>query len=97
MAPRNIKVVQLNVTHMNVSWVKLSLEEARGLVTGYTITIFVYDEGRNRQKSSAVVAVGANTSYVLIAVEPSLNYQVTVSGSTAVGEGVQSSVVYENG
>ena len=96
MAPKNVNAYRLNATHVNVSWVKLTLEEARGFVTVYRVNIFVL-EGYSRQQSSYMTTVDAESSHVVIEVQPSFSYQVRVSASTSAGEGTFSTATDING
>jgi len=96
VAPKSVSVNRLNATHMNVSWVKLTLEEARGFVTGYTVR---YDtlESRGR-RAVRIEAVHPDSSYKVIGgLGFTESYSITVSASTVVGEGMSSSAVLSPG
>lgn len=81
---------------MNVSWVKLTLEEARGFVTGYTVT---YDSLESRRRRTVrIELVGAEESYKVVSgLEFTKSYSITVSARTLAGEGVASSPVIAQG
>ena len=67
-------------TSVAVSWELLTLEEARGFVTGYTVTFGA------RRRSNEPISVGSSTSRVVLnGLDPRLAYWVSVSGSTAAG------------
>lgn len=79
----------MNATHMNISWVKLTLEEARGFVTSYTIR---YDTLETRRKRAVVMeVVHPDSSYKVIGgLGVTETYSITVSASTSAGEGIES-------
>ena len=96
VAPKNVAVVRVNGTHMNITWGKLSLEEARGFITGYFVTYDINDGRRKREVRSELV--GKDESYKLIGnLDIEKNYYVTVSARTSAGEGVASIAVVVNG
>ena len=81
---------------MNVTWVKLTLEEARGLITGYTV-VYVIQEQRQR-KEEIVEFVYPEDSYGVIGgLYFTANYSVTVSTSTRVGQGKSSTAIIVHG
>ena len=95
IAPKNVAVVRVNGTHMNVTWGKLSLEEARGFITGYSVTYDINDGRKKREVRSEFV--GKDESYKLIgSLDIVKNYYVTVSTRTSAG-GVASDAVVVNG
>ena len=87
---------RLNVTHMNITWVKLSLEEARGVVTGYTVA---YDTLESRRRKEVMLEFAQpEDSYKVIGGLGFINsYSITVSASTAVGQGISSPPITVNG
>lgn len=87
---------RLNVTHMNITWVKLSLEEARGVVTGYTVS---YDTLDSRRRKEAILefAQPEDSYKVISGLGFTTSYSITVSASTAVGQGTSSSPIIVNG
>ena len=87
MAPRDVSIDRFNTTHMNVTWERLTLEEARGFITAYTIT---YDSSVSRRKRAAgVKAVDPDQSYAVIGgLELAASYYVILSASTAIGPGI---------
>lgn len=72
---------------MNVSWEKLTLEEARGFITAYTIT---YDSsGFHRKRAADVRVVDPDQSYAVIGgLELAESYYVILSASTGIGPGI---------
>ena len=86
----------MNVTHMNVSWVKLTLEEARGFVAGYTIN---YDSQEAcKRREARVEVVHPDSSYKVISgLMFTESYSVTMSASTSAGEGIISSPIISHG
>ena len=82
---------------MDVSWVPLTLEEARGFITGYTVTYTAEeDEERRRQLSKRDHDGGSETvsedqsSVTISGLDPDTQYSVSVAAETAVGRGVVS-------
>ena len=87
---------RLNVTHMNITWRKLSLEEARGFITSYTVSYDTLDS--RRRKEATVEFVHPEGSYKVISgLGITISYVVTVSASTAVGLGINSPPIIVNG
>lgn len=88
--------VRLNVTHMNVTWVTLTPEQARGFITGYTVT---YQSLALRSRKEAVMEfVQPGDTYKIIGgLEYTTPYLVTVSARTAVGEGISSPAITVHG
>ena len=78
---------------MNVSWVKLTLEEARGFVTGYTVR---YDSIESRRTRLEVV--DPDSSYKVIGdLALTESYSISVSASTIAGEGTGSAPIIFQG
>ena len=98
MAPKDVITTRLNATHMNVSWQRLSLEEARGFVSGYFITFIEIEEGNRRKRDTFTVEVGHDVSYKVIGgLDLTKQYSVTVSGVTSAGEGTKADESTVNG
>ncbi len=97
MAPQNVQVSRLNGTHMNVTWQRLSLEEARGFPIGYIITL--EDVGASRQRRVALTSVsGPEDSYKVIGgLDLTTQYSVSVGAATSEGGGLQSTEVLLEG
>ena len=90
-------VSRLNVTHMNVSWMALSLEKARGFITGYTVT---YESLALRQRKEAMmeyVQPAEGSFKVIGGLGFTTSYSVTVSARTTAGEGISNSAILVDG
>ena len=84
--PRNIEVDRINSTAVKVTWEPLTLIEARGFITNYTVTLQPQGS-RKRADGSIVVTVPHNVSDVTITgLDPDTNYIVTVVVGTSVGQ-----------
>ena len=94
--PRNVGVVRLNVTHMNVTWTKLTLEEARGIITTYTVTYEIVSS-RRRKEVMEEVSEPDNSYKVVGGLDFTSSYLVMVSASTIAGQGISSSAVTVHG
>lgn len=92
----NVGATRLNVTHMNITWIKLSLEEARGFITGYTV---LYNTLNSRRKKEAVIEfIDPEGSYKVISgLGFTTSYSVTVSASTTAGQGISSPPIIVDG
>ena len=79
--------MRLTSTQLAVRWKPLSLEEAHGFITHYTVTADPASNQRRQQAEGAFsVTVGPNTTRaVLDGLSSEVIYWVTVSASTAVG------------
>ena len=85
--PQKVKVLRLTSTHLTVSWELLSLKEARGFITQYSITAEPASTGSgSRQERPVTMGVSHNvTRGVLDGLSPRLAYWVSVSASTVAG------------
>ena len=82
--PMNIKVTRINDTTVRVTWGPLTLIEARGFITNYTIII--QPQGK-RADGSIVTTVPHNvSSTVITGLDPGTNYVVTITVGTSVGQ-----------
>ena len=87
-------------TIMLVSWTPLTLSEARGFVTFYTVAYHPVLNSRRRQVSqdTMYMNVSADSSSVtIVGLDGSLVYSVQVSACTRAGQGVQSTVQVAEG
>ena len=84
--PMDVLVKRINDTHIGVSWSPLSLVEARGWITNYTV---YYSPTSSKQYNSTTVSHNL-TSVVIGGLMPEVTYVVQVSASTAAGEGEKS-------
>ena len=96
ISPRNVGVVRLNVTHMNVTWTKLTLEEARGIITTYTVTYEIVSS-RRRKEVMEDMSEPDNSYKVVGGLDFTSSYLVMVSASTAAGRGISSSAINAQG
>ena len=77
-------------TTMVVSWRPLTLTEARGFVSHYTVTYSpqIISGGRKRQAAMMAVVKGMDSNSTTITdLDPNTVYEVQVSASTGAGEG----------
>ena len=92
-APMNVDVERPTSTTMSVSYTPLTLSEARGFVTFYTVAYTPVLNSRRRQVSqdTMYMNVSADSSSVtIVGLDVSLAYSVQVSAGTRAGQGVQS-------
>ena len=92
-APKNVNVERPTPTTMLVSWTPLTLSEARGFVTFYTVAYTPVLNSRRRQVSqdTMYMNVSADSSSVtIVGLVGSLAYSVQVLAGTRAGQGVQS-------
>ena len=87
----NISSRHISNTAILISWSPLTLTQARGFITNYTITLSPVS-----QTSRGVVTrtVPASRSSILVSdLEPEQLYYITVAGSTRIGLGQPSDIV----
>ena len=77
-------MIRLNDTHMNVSWELLTLIQARGHVTNYTIS---YQPTGTVELETKVVVPGDQNSVVIGGLDPYQAYSVQVWANTTAGIG----------
>ena len=91
IAPQNVTVKRVAHTSMEVSWLPLSLAEARGFVSSYTVA---YWSGENDFSHSVVyVSIPGNQTtfvHVVDGLHPDLSYQIKVWANTSAGAGMAS-------
>ena len=82
-------VLRTSSTHMTVEWTPLTLEEARGFVTGYTVRATPAMNSRKRQDATVISKQFPSdaSSGTLTTLEKGVTYDVTVTASTSEGEG----------
>lgn len=81
---------------MNITWAKLTLEEARGLITAYTVTYEIVNSRRRKEVMEEVSEPG--DSYKVVGgLDFTSSYSVMVSASTAAGRGISSSATTVQG
>ena len=75
---------------MNVTWTKLTLEEARGIITAYIMTYEIVSS-RHKKEVLEELSEPDNSYKVVGGLDFTSSYLVTVSASTAAGRGISSS------
>ena len=81
---------------MNVSWMKLTLEEARGFIIDYIITYETLDQRRRRDLRMEVAHPESSYKVIggLVFTE---SYSLAISARTIEGEGISSSPIISPG
>ena len=83
--PSVTNITRLSGSSVSVSWHPLTLEEARGFITEYTVTAQPANTQR-RQEGTLTVSVPPSESMAVVeGLEHTLAYWVSVSASTAAG------------
>ena len=93
MPPRNVTVTRINSTAIRVTWMKLSLEDARGIIVGYFISYRTVD---SRTVSNTTTSYNVS-SVVISGLRVGEKYGVTIACETEAGAGPASDIVYEPG
>ena len=76
-------MIRLNDTAINVSWVPLNLVEARGFIQSYIIAYQQASTGSRRKRQVQTQQVDGHASSAIVGgLQPSVAYEVTVSGMT---------------
>ncbi len=89
----DVVVERTSSTTMDVSWRPLTLSEARGFVTFYSIAYTPTPNSRRRQASQDTMYTNASadsSSVTIQGLDGDLAYSVTVAAGTKAGIGVQS-------
>ena len=95
-SPMNVRAKRTTTTVMMVSWRPLTLAEARGFVSHYTVTYSsqIISGGRKRQAAMTELVPGMDTNVTSIdGLDPDTVYNVHVSATTGGGDGVISVVI----
>ena len=84
---------------MIVTWMPLSLEQARGFITGYTVSYEPAPNtgGRRKRHHGPNDETVSGTSATIGGLTPNVAYSVTVRANTAAGAGVTSDPVIASG
>ena len=93
VAVMDVVVERTSPTTMDVSWRPLTLSEARGFVTFYSIAYTPTPNSRRRQAPQDTMYMNASadsSSVTIQGLDGDLAYSVTVAGGTRAGVGVQS-------
>jgi len=98
-APANVTTQRLNDTHMIVTWTPLSLEQAHGFITGYTVSYEPAPNtgGRRKRQAGPRAETVSGTPATIGGLTPNVAYSVTVRASTAAGAGVTSDPIIASG
>ena len=83
-SPTKVVIERVNGSHMIVSWTGLTLVEARGHITHYTV---YYWSASNRAQVFNVTVAHNITRVVVSNLLPGVTYLVEIAASTSVGEG----------
>ena len=86
----DVTVRRLSDTSLTVTWRRLSLVEARGIVTGYTV---LYRPSEQQRKQAQQLMVGPNEGVVIITglvaeVVYSVSVQVATTGGMSVSDDI---------
>ena len=84
--PVNVWASRVDEYTININWQKLTLSEARGIVTNYTVDWSEYD-GTFTQNQSITVSGNVSSYRTTEPLVPSQKYSVTVFASTIQGAG----------
>ena len=84
----------MNGTSIKVSWLALTLVEARGFITNYTVTVQpvqLTSSNRKREETSKLLKFTTSSSnetsiVITSSLDPTLDYVISVSASTKIGE-----------
>lgn len=94
VAPSGVSLIRVNSTTLRVSWQQLSLDDARGFITNYTVT---YMASASRRQLTMVTVSADESSAIIPGLPPTVRYGVSVRAWTSAGPGPMSDVVYEGG
>ena len=95
-SPMNVRAIRTTATVMMVSWRPLTLAEARGFVSHYTVTYSpqIISGRRKRQAAMVEVVSGMDTNAVTIGgLDPDTVYSVHMSATTGGGDGAISVII----
>ena len=89
IAPKSVQVSRMSASVMVVSWTPLSLSEARGFITHYTVAYFPHQSSSKRQEPNTMYKnVSSDSNQTTIdGLEADIDYGVQVSASTYAGSG----------
>ena len=80
-APSNVNGDRIDGTRMRVSWDPLTLEQARGFITHYTVLY------QSSTLMEVVTVPGNETTVVIGGLDVTQSYSISVSAGTSVGNG----------
>lgn len=77
---------------MQVMWISLTLEEARGFIISYVVT-YSSDSQRRKRVTNTVNVQGDQISVTIPDLDSNIKYSVSVAATTAAGMGDSSSPI----
>ena len=95
ISPKDIEVVRISGSRMRVSWTSLTLTEARGFITHYTVAYFPLSSGNKRDELNTLYQILGNDSSetTIEGLDGYSAYVVQVSAGTAAGDGGYSGAI----
>lgn len=92
---KNVTVVRTSDTTMTVTWRRLSIVEARGIIVGYTVE---YGPSEQQNGEVQLIDVGPGEGTVMITgLDPEVAYRVVVYALTAAGRSTSDVVIVDAG
>ena len=91
ISPRNVSITRTSPTVMVVSWIPLTLSEARGFITSYTV--FYSPQVRCQETMQKTVVSGDVNRTIIAGLDPNTAYDVRMSANTKAGASVLSEVI----
>ena len=93
--PKNITTSRISPTEMVVSWIPLTLSEARGFITNYTVFYSPQVNRRKRQEPNTMqkTVSGDVNQTTIDDLDPNTAYDVRMSASTEAGASAFSEVI----
>ena len=94
-APKNIKVDRIHPNVTVVSWIPLTLSEARGFITSYTVFYSLQVSRRKRQEPNIMQKTdnGDVNRTIIDGLDPNTGYDVQMSANTKAGASSFSEVI----
>ena len=95
-----VEVNRISASMMMLSWTPLSISEARGFITHYTVAYFPQQSSSKRQEPNTIYknVSGSDSNQATInGLEASIDYGVQVSASINAGSGDFSPVTLARG
>ena len=95
ISPRNVSITRTSLTVMVVSWIPLTLSEARGFITSYTVFYSPRVNRRKRQKPNTMqkTVSGDVNRTTIDGLDPNTAYDVQMSANTKAGASALSEVI----
>ena len=86
-SPENIMFKQLNVTALNITWIPLTLFEARGFPEYRVVLTKIDGNSRRKRQNSPVSIITTNSFAVFTSLNENVDYSVMVGVRTGVRTG----------